>query len=219
MHPSQPDERPHGYAILAATVCTAITMSMHPSGSALLNDYAATVTRNIVAHGLALLSIPLSLIGALGISRRLRRGGSVASADLGFLTYAIAHVAVLVAATASGLMAPAVARRLTTPDPATEQIWRALFRYTGIINQSFATLYVVGLALAVGLWSVAIVRGAAFPRWVGAFGTVLSLALLAVLVLSRAHLDVHSFGLVVILQGGWMIAVALPMIRGRPMPS
>lgn len=216
MHPAQPDERPYGVAIIAATACMGITMSLHPSGAALLNDYDATVTKNVVAHGLALLGIPLSLMGAQGIGRRLRAAGSGASADLAFIIYALSNVAVLIAGTASGLIAPGLARRLTMPDPATEQVWRSLFRYTGILNQSFATLYVVGFALSVLVWSLAIRRSGAFPRWVGILGLLLSLAMLAVLIISRAHLDVHTFGLVVLLQGAWMLAIAWPMVRRVP---
>lgn len=216
MHSAPSDERPYGIAILAATACMAITMSLHPSGSQLLNAYADTVVKNVVAHGIALIGVPLSLMGAIGIGRRLRHAGSRATANLALVTYLVSNVAVLIAGSASGLMAPAIARRLAIQDPSTVAIWRALFSYNGIINQAFATIYVVGLALSVLLWSLAILRSTAYPRWIGSFGVVLSLALLGVLTASRAHLDVHTFGLVALLQGAWMVAVALPMLRPSP---
>lgn len=213
MQSSQPDERPYGLALLVATVAMAITMSLHPSGAQLLNDYAGTASRNLVAHGLALLAVPFTLMGALGISRRIAREGAGATADLAGLTYLVSNVAVLIAGTASGLIAPAIAQRLQLPDPATEAVWRTLFRYTGIINQSFATLYVVGLAMSVLLWSIGIWRSAAFARWIAGSGALLSVGLLVLLAASRAHLDVHTFGLVALLQGAWMLAVAWPMLR------
>lgn len=215
MSASSADERPNGLALVAATFCLLVTMSLHPSGAQLLNDYRATVMKNVVAHGIALVGIPVSLMGALGIARRLRRRGAGASADLGGITFLVSNVAVLIAGTASGLIAPAIAARLQLPDPATEALWRALFRFTGIINQSFALLYVVGLALSVLVWAIGMWRSVAFPRWLAVVGGLLAAALLSVLVISRAHLDVHTFGLVVLLQGAWMLAVAWQMLR-RP---
>jgi hypothetical protein len=211
--PAIASERPQGIAIIVATLCMAITMSLHPSGSQLLNQYAEYVRTNILAHGLALFAIPFTLMGAAGITRRLRRAGASGSADLAGATYLVSNVAVLIAGTASGLIAPAIAARLQTPDPATEAVWRTLFRFTGIVNQSFAMLYVVGLALSVLVWSFGIWRSAAFARWIAVFGTILSVALLVLLVVSRANLDVHTFGLVVLLQGAWMVAIAWQMLR------
>ena len=64
---------------------------------------------------LALLGIPLSLMGAVAISRRLRQAGARGAADLGFLTYAVSNVAVLIAGSASGRVTLRIVRHGPAP--------------------------------------------------------------------------------------------------------
>ena len=66
----------------------------------------------VVAHAIALASIPVSLFGFLGLSRRLGLDRPLVSAAL--VTYSFGAVAAMCAAVASGLIAPMITRRMLT---------------------------------------------------------------------------------------------------------
>lgn len=207
------DARSAGWMLALGTALGALTMLMHPTGAQLLADLDRIGPRNLVAHGIAIAGVPLSFAGLACFASQLpaRRAWVV----LGITCYALASVAVVIAAVASGLLAPAIAARLLGADADTRAIWEAIFRFNGQINQGFAAVYVVALASALGCWSYALRRAPDWPRWLAALGFVASLGTLAVLVRTQGHLDVHSFGLIILVQGAWMLGVAVRLIR-RP---
>src|SRR5208283_6183209 len=67
------DDRMSGLALIASSVAGIITMSLHPTGHDLfVPGQLDSVIRVLVAvHALALVSLPVCFLGALGLSRRL----------------------------------------------------------------------------------------------------------------------------------------------------
>lgn len=209
------DEKHSGWMLIAGTVISFITMAMHPNAHVMLNDFALYAPRNVIAHGIALLAVPLTLVGYGEVARRLRPQAA-ASARFGHSCIAIAQVAVSLAAVASGLVATAVISRILASSGGEQELARAMLVYTGILNQAFATVFVVGWSVAIGVWSVAIVRSGGFARWVGWYGLTIAGALLLITALGRLRLDVHHFGLIVLVQGVWTLAVGGQLVRTRP---
>lgn len=205
--------RAHGWSLIGGTLAGFVTMAMHPSGAQLLADFDRVAPRNAVAHGLSILAIPFLLVGFRAVDARLREASTRWWLDIAGALYLVASLAVLIAAVASGFMAQAAARGILDAGPESVERWTTILRGTSVLNQAFATVYVVFLALAVGAWSVAILRGRAFPRWLGGFGLVVSAALLGILIASRAHLDVHTFGLMVLIQGVWIGGLGVKLLR------
>lgn len=210
------EDRASGIVLIIGTALGLITMSMHPTGADLLRSYDDTVTRNTWAHGLAIAGIPATLLGLWAFSQRLRLGGAPVLANAGMSVYIIAAMAVLVAAVASGLTAPMVARRILESSGAEQETWRALFAFNGMINQGFAAVYVVALGVAMLLWSAALWRTQAMPRALGALGALVGLALVALMLGGRPHLDVHTFGLIIVAVSLWMLGVGAGLISRRP---
>lgn len=203
-----------GLAVVFGTLCAVITMALHPTGAELLRAYDATAPRNALAHGLALVAVPLLLFGMREFSHGLASGGEDATARLAWMIYACASGCVVIAGAASGLIAPAMARRvLAAPEV---ESWTALFTYTGVVNQAFATLYVIGLGLAMLLWSLSAWHRAALPRWLAGLGTVVGVAFVALMLGGRPHLDVHTFGAIVLTQAVWFLGVGLRLLQGGP---
>jgi hypothetical protein len=165
---------------------------------------------NALAHTLAILSLPLSFLGALVLTRMLAGPGRLSVMAL--VLYGFALAAGMGAATASGYIAPEVLRRIASAAPPADEAWRALFRFTGIVNQACARILVIGTAGSIILWSAAL-RDRVALRW---YGYLSSAAIVAAVASGWLRLDVHGFGAVVLLQAVWFISVAIMMMKARP---
>lgn len=166
----------------------------------------------ILVHALALVSLPVLFLGALALWRRLGSDDGLSVA--GLVLYAFAMVAVMNAAVYDGLVSASLAPHIAPATP-TSDPWRVAFRYNGEVNQAFARVFVVALAGAIMLWSVAIIRSGALARVLGWYGCLIGpLALLAVFP-GQLRLDPHVFGLIVVGQAVWFIGAGAQLRRVR----
>src|SRR5512140_3474023 len=141
----------YGSALIAGALAGMVTMVMHPTGNQLLADVQHVAPLGLAVHALALAALPVSFFGAIGLARAL---GSTSDAALaGLVAYGMAQLAVMIAAVASGLLAPALAAQLVSSTGAEHDLAGALFHYTGAINQAFAKVFVVASSAAILLWS------------------------------------------------------------------
>jgi hypothetical protein len=204
----------YGSALIASALAGLVTMSMHPTGNQLLADVQHVAPLGLAVHALALAALPVSFFGTIGLARLLGSDGEAALA--GLVAYGMAQIAVMIAAVASGLLAPAFAARMVGTTGAEHDLAAALFSYTGAVNQAFAKVYVLASSAAILLWSSAILAHGRLSRAAGVLGAIVgALALLAVTI-GHLRLDVHGFGAVVLSQGIWMITVGVLLARGHP---
>lgn len=200
-----------GAAWIAGSVLMLVTMSLHPSG----HDLAAAETFSRGAflarftHGLALASLPLSFCGALALARRL----GTAAGWFGLVVFAQALVAVMLAAIASGILAPELFAARLASEGARRDGFGLLLHYNGQLNQACATVYVLGSALALLAWSLAILRTRALAAALGWGGVLLAATSSLALLAGHLRLDVHGFGAVVLGQATWMVAAGVGLLR------
>jgi hypothetical protein len=211
-------------------------MGLHPTGRDALRNAEAGAPNSLLGavHALGLVAQPLLFAGTLALTRRLwarhagvtgTPAGSVGGSAAGPLAvgatayFALASVAALAAATASGFVAPGVLRGYAAADAPARAAMLAALDYTGRLNRAFARLDVLLTGVAVLLWSAAMLAdrpgGAArpWPRAVAGYGVVLGLVLAAGAATGHLRLGVHGFGLVVLGQGLWMAGVAAHLWR------
>jgi hypothetical protein len=199
------DSRKGGLALIVGNVALLFTMALHPTGNQLVN--AGIVVLNIAVHTLAIFACPILFLGAIALTRAIEDGRRVATAAVVFYTFAL--FAGVIAGAMSGYVVSDIFRRIgLAPDPQTAQFWRVMLRYSGILNQAFARILVIGGAAAIILWSCAMRMRAL--RWYG----IVSNAAIIIAVLWGLPLDVHGYGLVVLLQGGWFLTVGVKMWHG-----
>lgn len=198
-------------AFIAGNIALLITMALHPSGAQLAgagSRFDVMVLLNTFVHTLAIFAIPLLFLGGLALTSMAVGRRSLAISALIF--YAFALCAGMCAGVMSGYIAPDMLRRMAQAgDPQSQQVWRLLFRYTGQLNQAFARVLVVGSATAIILWSCAMPSRA--MRW---YGILSNAAIALVVMVGLLPLDVHGYGLVVLLQGVWFVATGVKMWRG-----
>jgi len=204
----------YGSALIAGALAGMVTMLLHPTGNQLLSDVQHMAPLDLAVHALALVGLPVSFFGAIGLSRLLGTSGNAALA--GLVAYGMAQLAVMIAAVASGLLAPALAGQMVSTTGAEHDIAAALFHYTGAINQAFAKVFVVASSAAILLWSATILAHGRLARGAGVLGAIVGALALFAVVVGHLRLDVHGFGAVVLCQGIWMITVGVLLARSRP---
>lgn len=207
------DDRMSGVALIAGSVAGIITMSLHPSGRDFVEpgqlERMAFMTTAV--HSLALASLPVLFLGAMGLSRRLASANRLVIAAL--VAYGFAIVAVMNAAAVSGLVAPTLIRRMLAPAAAPSDGWQMLMHYNFFLNQAFARVFVAASSAAIMLWSAAILRSGALARGIGIYGCVLGPIALIALLSGHLDLDIHGMGLVVLGQAMWFIGVGTVLCR------
>lgn len=188
-------------------------MALHPTGGDVMRE-AAMGGSNAIARGAHVLAIamqPLLAAGFLGLTLRLRQRRDLATTA--YVGYAIATLAIVIAAACSGLVSPALIERAVAVDGAERAVWLAQARFAFILNQAMAKIFVGLTAGAIVCWSLAMRGEAGFPRALAWGGVVLGSAGVAAIVAGRLALDVRGFGVVVLLLAGWIVGVAAVLWR------
>lgn len=191
-----------GWSMIAGAVSGLVTMAFHPTD-------AGQAALTLAVHGLALFSVPVTFYGGWVLTRRLSAGGALPELALAF--YGVAAVAALLAATASGLLAPDLIARAAGLDDAARA--SGVMYYNHALNQAFAKVLVAGSSIAIGLWSVAITRTRLMRRAAGRLGCVVAALVLLALFSRHLTLDVHGFGAVVLVQAIWLVLVGSELRR------
>jgi len=201
------EDRWSGGALITGSAGFIITMAMHPTGRDLFvpGRAAAMAQMAAVVHGLALACLPLMFFGALGLIRRLRNPRGLPL--LGLVAYGFTLVAVMIAAVMSGFIAADLGRRIAESVAPAPETLTTLFQFAGQMNQAFARVYVAGAAVAILAWSIAMAREKIFARGAGIYGCILAPITLLALFSGHLGLDVRGFGIVVLTQAIWFIAV------------
>ena len=210
---------PYAFALIVGTVGYLLTMALHPIG--ITSASAEVLTRQnqiaIAVHALGLLSVPLVIFGFVGLSARV--GWGRASTQFAFIVYAMAAVAVGLAAVADGLVAPALIQKTIGVSSESLAQLKTMLEFNWQFNQACAKVFVVGASLAIIAWSYAIASLGTFERVVAWFGWFVGVASLAALFSGHIQMDVHGFGLVVLLQAIWNICVGVSLLRRNQLAS
>lgn len=209
------DDRLGGIALIAGTAGLLVTMGFHPAGHELfapgqLESKSALAT---AVHALAIACLPVLFLGALALARRLAGPDRLAIAAL--VAYGLASVAGLAAATVSGFVSVEMARGMMTGAAEHRDAFGVALHLSGALNQGFAKVLGVASSAAIALFSGAILASRALPRALGVCGLLVGIAIVAALVLGFLRLDVHGFGLVVLVQGAWFVAAGVLLRRPR----
>jgi hypothetical protein len=197
-----------------------VTMGFHPTGPGLLaaGEGAADVARvAVLAHGLAIAGIPVSLVGAAGLSRRVSGGGAVGLAPV--VVYGMALVAGACATVFSGLVGPDIGLRMMAAEGARRETLGVVFLYTGLVGRAFTGVFVVASSAAVLLWSRQILLRGTLPYWLGVAGAATGALTLVAYLSGHVRLDAHGFGILLAAQAAWLIAAGISLIRAEQAPA
>jgi len=204
----------YGLALIIGTVAQVATMALHPTGAGAVASPQALAQEMqvlVAVHALALLSVPVVVFGFVGVTRRL--GYERSEALFALIVYVFSAVAIMFAAIADGLVnAVLIPQTVGAGEPALQTL-KAALAYNFQFNQACAKVYVVGSSLAIFFWSIALIKVGIFERVVGMFGWFVALAALVGLLSGHVRMSAHGFGLIILLQAVWNIALGVSMFR------
>ncbi len=203
-----------GTLMILGALSGAFALALHPTAHDILNpDTGAAQARlGVLVHSVAIAGLPVLFLGFLAMARRLGPSNLTTAA---LVFWGFGGVAVLSAAVASGFVATDLFRRVVAEPGPTGDLYHLLGSYTGMLNQGYARVNVVAAAVAILLWSAAIIRSGRMSVASGWAGAVVGLTVLAGFFSGHLQLDVHGFGLITFLESGWMIWLGVQLWR-RP---
>ena len=199
-----------GIALIIGSVGGIITMAIHPTAGGLLTpaqiDRLALVSG--VAHGIAIVSAVVLFLGACGLFKEIAAQDRIAFA--GLITFALACIAIFVAATVSGFIVPATMKHMAR-DAANMHMWQVVIDGIFQINQAFAQIYSVAASTAVILWSISVLRNGGLGRSLAVYGCIISSLIIVGVGIGHLRLNVHGMAMVWLGQAIWFIVAGVQL--------
>ena len=125
----------------------------------------------------------------------------------------ISCVAAMIAGAINGLTLPLFLSHSTEAIQSQPELVQSIVRYGAAINQPMDYVFIISILLAMGIWSVLILRTAVFPKWAGYLGiSFLSLVLIG-LVMKFNFIDLTGFRIFIFGLLSWIVSMGVLMMR------
>lgn len=188
-------------------------MSLHPTGHDLFapEQLEPMARMTMFVHVLALGWMPTLFMGAWGLSRQLKSPGRLSIVAL--VMYGFGMVAAMIAAAVSAFIFLNLARQIATGTPAAGDAARILFNYNVEIVQAFTRVLVLMSSVAIVLWSISVVKIRQLGTSLGIYGCILGPVTVIAVFSGHLKLGVHGFGMIVLCQAIWYIAIGVGLWR------
>jgi len=183
-----------------------VTMVMHPTGGSFehLQHISAMI---IITHSLAILSVPITLLGFWGLTKKLSVENPYAM--VAFIAMCVGMFAVLLAAAVNGLALPLFIGQFHDLTSGTINSLSLLLKYNGALNHAFDYIFIGGVCVAIALWSAVIIETNAFPQWAGYFGLVTCILVIGGLIAGFVFVDLTGFRIFIAGLVVWMITIGV----------
>lgn len=203
-------KRTSGISLIIGSLLLIATMVLHPSGGSV--EHILHISKVIVgSHSLAILCLPFIGFGFYGISEALQTPGRVAT--LAFMMAALGLVAAMIAGAINGLTLPLFLSHSADAIQSQPEVVQSIVRYGAAINQPMDYVFIISILLAMGIWSVLILRTAVFPKWAGYLGILFLLLVLIGLVMRFNFIDLTGFRIFIFGLLSWIISMGVLMMR------
>ncbi len=199
-------EKNAGISLIIGSVLGVITMVIHPVGGSI--DHLISISTVIIAsHTIALFSIPFLMFGFWGLSRRI--GFDNSFSVLALVTASLGLIAVMIAAAVNGIVVPFFVDNLKGASPEKIQTAEMILSFGFSLNQAFDYIFVGGICQAFLLWSIAIVKGKVFPKWIAFLGIALGLGFLIVMISGFVFSNLQGFRIFFFPIVAWMVSAGI----------
>jgi len=214
--------RPAGIAIVLAASVMIAFMAHHPVPSPgdvehFVRELAHHGPSSAIVHGVLIGTMALLLLGFTGLADLI--GSNRLSVRAGLIAYSIGFAAMTAAAMSDGFIMPALAAQYVDTPAGDLDSFLATMQMLFLALAAAARLGVVGLSLAVVLWSLTLVWRPGALSAIGALGLVLGIVPIVLLFTGRLPVHFHAMLAFVVSQVIWYFAIGIQLIRRRVLPS
>jgi hypothetical protein len=208
--------RAAGITIIGASILSVCFMVYHPRVHAHgMSEFVEAIRAELLVNGVVHGSlIALSGVLAAGYSVLTARIDGVL-ARIGLVSFGLGVVCGTAAASINGLIMPQFVLSAARKSSADLDALRPILDFCHSANQVCSRMWVVALAIAIVLWSLALVQRTGSARTIGVLGILLGLTPLVALALGYLPMDIHGVLAFIVTQTIWSVAVGVLLIRGR----
>jgi hypothetical protein len=201
-----------GICLIAGSILLVATMVLHPAGGSI--EHMLAISRiAVVSHSLAIFSLPFVCFGFYGLSVSLLSESKVSL--LAFIIVCFGLGAAMLAATINGLTLPLFISNYSNAAEQNIEILRPIMRYGFCINKPMDYIFIAAICLAMGIWSVLIIRSAVFPIWTGYFGLLLLMVATVGMVLQFNFVNLFGFRIFIFGMISWIACIGVLLFRGN----
>jgi hypothetical protein len=209
------DNRLGGLALILGALSGIITLTFHPAGGAhhvTPKQFEILIAVIIGVHALAICGLPVSFGGALALTRQI--DSPMRLALFGLIIYGFGLVAVMAAATMSGLVMPDMLRQIVSKSATADQL-HPMMNFTHSLNQAFARVGAIAFSATIFLWSLAAMRARTLPIALAVYGLVSSGAIVIGIFLGYLDLELAGFRVITLLQSLWFAVAGIVLWRTK----
>ena len=200
-----------GIALIIGAILMFVTMVLHPAGGGI--DHLQSIsTVIIVTHSIAIISVPITLVGFWGLSKLLdiQNIWTISA----FSVIAVGLISVMMAGILNGLALPFYVSGISEA-MSEEGIHKSILRYNFAFNQALTYVYMMALAIAILIWSARILQTSVLNNLIAYFGILLSLAGIIIFLSGTLSPDLLGFRVFVFSSVAWIILTGILMIRWK----
>lgn len=199
-----------GISLISGSLLMICTMILHPAGGSIERIIAISDTI-IIAHSLAIFSLPFILFGFYGLSKKLSDAYDISTLALGFVAFGL--IAAMLAAMINGLAIPFFAGKYADQPEIHESVVRPIILFGFSMNKPLDYIFIVAFCLAISVYSILIIRMKSLPVWIGYYGIVIILLVAAGILSGFAFAGLFGFRIFVFSLAGWILIVGYYLIK------
>lgn len=213
-----PTARSTGLLLIITAIVMVAFMATHPTvhhhdPEGFIAEVGRIATLNAVVHGSLIAVLCTLTVGMWGLAHRLWFG--FLPVRLGCAAYTLGTAFLTLPALINGFVIGAFIERYAPDAAATQNQWRPVLELCHEFSHILSQAGVIGMSAGTLLWSIVLAHRPGAARLLGALGALCSVVPLALLFVGRLPMNVHGFGLFVLMQGVFGVAVGVQLLRAR----
>jgi hypothetical protein len=199
-----------GFSLVIASILMVATMMLHPTGGS-IEHIIKMAKIAIIAHSLAILSMGFIGFGFYGVSKLLLTDNKLSYLALSFASFSL--VAAMFAAVFNGLVLPMYVLKYVSRTSEETNTIRLIINYGFTINKALDYLFIVGLSVAMFIWSILIIKTKILSKWIGYWGIVLPIICFIGIFFQFNFISVTHFTIYILCIVSWIISVGISLIK------